>query len=485
MSVHSQQRQTAGPSDPQSELLAAMLAGDFARFEQLLASGAAHAAHLYGSPHFGNALVVACRHRELPPTFAQRLLCDVSPNVHEPRPEPVHYAARSGNVAALQELLSRKKTRVSAQTACGRTALHWAVLGFRDAPADKKMAARLEACVAALVDCPLFDVNRADDEGFTALHLAALYALPRAAAAIVDSCRRSRRTLQVDNYFGGRQTARQAVLASLPQLCGRLPRPADGGAQTVHMRLLRAMDDHDPLRYEHIMDAAADKEGFDPDVWIEQPFNTRLLHHACQLAERTQSSRPQKEEPVGWLGEENSTGLPPLVAALFAKDFGAFCSLLQSRDVRPNEQYEALGGCTCLELACRHPDVPVCFVRQLLNSGAGPNVDSPVPQPVHFAARWANPGALAALLSHPETRVNATDAGGRTALHGAVLKLVGQAPGEVADALERCVQLLARCPRLDVNCGDALGFSALHLAAQKRSRRAVAVVIDKCRFAFH
>ncbi|XP_049770969.1 serine/threonine-protein phosphatase 6 regulatory ankyrin repeat subunit C-like [Schistocerca cancellata] len=460
MSVPSQQRQTAGASDPQSELLAAMLAGDFGRFEQLLASGAAHAAHLYGSPHFGNALVVACRHRELPPTFAQRLLCDVSPNVHEPRPEPVHYAARSGNVAALQELLSRKKTRVSAQTACGRTALHWAVLGFRDAPADKKLAARLEACVAALVDCPLFDVNRADDEGFTALHLAALYALPRAAAAIIDSCRRSRRTLQVDNYFGGRQTARQAVLASLPQLCGRLPRPADGGAQTVHMRLLRAMDDRDPLRYEHIMDAAADKEGFDPDVWIEQPFNTRLLHHACKLAEHTQSSRPQKEEPVGWLGEENSTGLPPLVAALFAKDFGAFCSLLQSRDVRPNEQYEALGGCTCLELACRHPDVPVCFVRQLLDSGARPNVDSPVPQPVHFAARWANPGALAALLSHPETRVNAMDAGGRTALHGAVLELVGQAPGEVADALERCVQLLVRCPRLDVNCGDALGFSS-------------------------
>ncbi|XP_049765609.1 uncharacterized protein LOC126094997 isoform X2 [Schistocerca cancellata] len=65
---------------------------------------------------------------------------------------------------------------------------------------------------------------------------------------------------------------------------------------TVHMRLLRTLDDRDPLRY--IMDAAAEKEGFDPDVWIEQPFNTRLLQHACQLAERTRPRFCLRKRPA-------------------------------------------------------------------------------------------------------------------------------------------------------------------------------------------
>ncbi|XP_049790732.1 metaxin-1 isoform X1 [Schistocerca nitens] len=109
--------------------------------------------------------------------------------------------------------------------------------------------------------------------------------------------RRWRRPLQVDKYCGGRHTALQAVLALLPQPCGRWPLPALTEAlKTVHMRLLRTLDDRDPLRYEDIMDAAAEKEGFDQDVWIDQPFNTRLLQHACQLAERT---RPR------WVDEKN------------------------------------------------------------------------------------------------------------------------------------------------------------------------------------
>ncbi|XP_046994257.1 transient receptor potential cation channel protein painless-like [Schistocerca americana] len=171
-----------------------------------------------------------------------------------------------------------------------------------------------------------------------------------------------------------------------------------------------------------------------------------------------------------------------LLEALETGDLPAFQELLKSGTVDPIFRYKPpffkkFG--TCLEIACR-TDGRAAFVQALLNNGVRPN-NIILPEPIHYAAKHGQADSLEALLGHSKTRVNATDAAERTALHLVAEHFHDSCEAERAEGYRRCVELLMALPDFHVNGVDSRGFTAAHAAAHYKNRLAFTAILDKCR----
>jgi hypothetical protein len=125
-----------------------------------------------------------------------------------------------------------------------------------------------------------------------------------------------------------------------------------------------------------------------------------MEEHATSTDPATTSQDPQEE----------------LLEALVARDLTKFCELLRNPKVDPVHKYGPPHWCTCLEIACQH-DGCEKFVRTLLQAGIKPNINTTVPEPIHYAASKGHDKNLKVLLWDKRTKVNAVDNFGRTALH--------------------------------------------------------------------
>jgi hypothetical protein len=105
-----------------------------------------------------------------------------------------------------------------------------------------------------------------------------------------------------------------------------------------------------------------------------------------------------------------------LLEALIAQDLATFCKLLTHPKVDPVHKYGPPYWSTCLEIACWNEGCEE-FVRALLQEGVKPNINTTVPEPIHYAASKGNYNTLKVLLCDKRTKVNAVDNSGRTALH--------------------------------------------------------------------
>lgn len=104
-----------------------------------------------------------------------------------------------------------------------------------------------------------------------------------------------------------------------------------------------------------------------------------------------------------------------LLEALLARDLATFRELLRNPKVELHK-YGPPCWSTCLELACQH-DGCEDFVSALLQAGVNPNINTTVPEPIHYAASKGHDNTLMVLLCDKRTKVNAVDHCGRTALH--------------------------------------------------------------------
>ena len=117
--------------------------------------------------------------------------------------------------------------------------------------------------------------------------------------------------------------------------------------------------------------------------------------------------------------EETGAPLTPqdeLLESLLLRDIATFRELLKHPEVDPSYKYGHPHWSTCLEIACRFKECAE-FVKALLHSGVKPNINTIIPEPIHYAASKGNDEALRVLLFDKRTKVNAVDSFGRTALH--------------------------------------------------------------------
>jgi ankyrin repeat protein len=105
-----------------------------------------------------------------------------------------------------------------------------------------------------------------------------------------------------------------------------------------------------------------------------------------------------------------------LLEALSARDLSTFCELLKNHKFEPVHKYGSPQLSTCLEIACQYDGCEE-FVRALLQAGVNPNINTIVPEPIHYAASKGYDKTLKVLLLDKQTKVNAVDNFGRTALH--------------------------------------------------------------------
>ena len=171
---------------------------------------------------------------------------------------------------------------------------------------------------------------------------------------------------------------------------------------------------------------------------------------------------------------EEEPKLEPQDLLLWALDhnkFERFSELLKIPEVDPKFKYDKPHYTTCMGLACKlHWGEK--FVKILLQHGVKPNVHEIHPEPIHYAAKYGNPGALDALLQNKITKVNVVDSSGRTALHHAVRY---SQKGREAE-YERCIKLLLKRTDLALNIPNNNGFTEVHEAANF-SKNAVELIL--------
>ena len=160
-----------------------------------------------------------------------------------------------------------------------------------------------------------------------------------------------------------------------------------------------------------------------------------------------------------------------LIWTLKRNRFERFSELLKEPDVDPKFKYGKPYFTTCMELACRlHSGGK--FVKILLEHGVKPNVHEIHQEPIHYAAKYANPEALETLLQNKKTKINVVDSSGRTALHHAIKY---SQKGREAE-YERCIQLLLKRPDFALNVPNNIGYTAVHEAANC-NKKAVELIL--------
>ncbi|KAJ9598299.1 hypothetical protein L9F63_010977, partial [Diploptera punctata] len=175
------------------------------------------------------------------------------------------------------------------------------------------------------------------------------------------------------------------------------------------------------------------------------------------------------------LNEHNITSSPQekLLESLLFRDILAFRELVKHPEVDPSYKYGKPHWSTCLEIASRLKDCAE-FTKALLQAGVKPNLNTIIPEPIHYAASKGNDETLRILLLDKRTKINAVDSFGRTALHCAA-KNFGQSND--AERYERCIALLISQPNMDVNRPNKKGCTAVYEAAHFGGKEAVVAML--------
>ncbi|XP_066999976.2 transient receptor potential cation channel protein painless-like [Anabrus simplex] len=266
----------------QEKLLQALLDDNLPEFKGLLGHPAVNPAHKYGKPHYSSCLEIACRQLGKE-EFIRALLTKVKPNINQIVPEPIHYAARIGNVEALEVLLKDKRTKVNAEDSSGRTALHVLAMNFK----DNEHSARFAQCVAMLLSRPDIDINRPNKKGFTALHEAVNFGSKKAVEVFLKY---GETRLDLDSFQGHGRTAREVILLKYPELKANLPvsKAEDICSTNPHTQLLMALK----KGFYDVFCALlkqVDSYGnpvLDPNHWYDSPVQSTCLEMACYMPDR-------------------------------------------------------------------------------------------------------------------------------------------------------------------------------------------------------
>ncbi|XP_068085673.1 transient receptor potential cation channel protein painless-like [Anabrus simplex] len=157
--------------------------------------------------------------------------------------------------------------------------------------------------------------------------------------------------------------------------------------------------------------------------------------------------------------------------ALDEGDLTTFEDMLLNNKVDPRYRYHKRG--TCLEIACSRPNRGR-FVRALLKK-IKPTVNTIIPEPIHYAAREGADDAMAELLSHKQTDVNAVTSKGETPLHYLAKYYKPE------ERYRRCLQLLLNRPDIDINKANKNGYTIIHQAANNKKREMVEEILLNCR----
>ncbi|XP_068085810.1 transient receptor potential cation channel subfamily A member 1 homolog [Anabrus simplex] len=152
-------------------------------------------------------------------------------------------------------------------------------------------------------------------------------------------------------------------------------------------------------------------------------------------------------------------------------DLTTFENMLRHDRVDPLYRYPERG--TCLEIACSQPNRGE-FVRALLKK-IKPSVNTFIPEPIHYAAKEGADDAMAELLSHKQTDVNAVTNEGETPLHYLAKYY------EPDKRYRRCLKLLLEHPDIDINKANNDGYTIIHQAAKNKNQEMVEEILLNCR----
>ncbi|XP_067005843.2 transient receptor potential cation channel protein painless [Anabrus simplex] len=155
--------------------------------------------------------------------------------------------------------------------------------------------------------------------------------------------------------------------------------------------------------------------------------------------------------------------------ALQNAEYEDFEELFNDPEVKVSYKYGKPHFKTALEIACQHKDREK-FVKLLLTK-VKPNVNTIVPEPIHYAAASGATKTLQLLLSDKKVKVNAEDSRGRTALHYAAKHFETD-----DDSHEQCIKLLMMHPNIDINKPSGFWYTPIHEAANSCKQAVVAML---------
>lgn len=206
----------------QDQLLEALLTKDILQFKKLLTFDDVNPNYKYEKPYYSTCLEIACRHADCE-EFVGLLLTYVKPNTGNIYPQPIHYAAKTGNYRALLLLLNDKRTKVNAVDSQGRTALYFALQKFAD------NCPMYNICVKLLVNHKKININCVDDNGFTPIFVAAHNKCKEGVKSLLECAKQENKFLNLDIMTKIGKTARSIILENYSDLKETLP-----SSTTIH-----------------------------------------------------------------------------------------------------------------------------------------------------------------------------------------------------------------------------------------------------------
>lgn len=398
--------------DPSSQLASAYRNQDLETFTELLSGTPPEVDpdHWYDDPNFATMLDLASRDEGRVEYVRALLQAGADPNrVNRVRKKaPLHLAAEVGNVASLEALLQARAVDVNKQDNTGSTALHLAAKEdvAQSGRAREELEHRYRRCVQLLMQHPQVDVNKPNRKGHTPIHLAAIHASPGMVRLMLAE---GGSRLDVDSYEDATgETARQLIVTKYEELSRLLPPRADAAPELT---------------------------------------SDRLFFH------------------------------------LYSRESGRFLDALAMRpaaDVKASVLDADDGSHTLLQLASEVGLHDV--VTALLEGGADPNRTAAANgrSPLLLACHRGYYRVARTLVADDRTDLRARDRGD-TALHAAVKgaaesTATGLAASRAGRDHRKCVQVLL-AKEVDVNAADLKGNTALHYAARNNDGDVVAALL--------
>ncbi|XP_069696508.1 transient receptor potential channel pyrexia-like [Periplaneta americana] len=352
---------------------------------------------------------------------------EFDPSRNDPKVKPIHWSAESGNVLALQEVLTWSSSNVVQCMRYNRNAIQMA--------AKKGNHETLQL----LLNTAGIDVNATNNQERTAFHLAA--------DSIVEGDCTEERYLKCLELL----LKRSDLEVNRPDYygCTALGRAL---RKSHKRRVLFILQNHG----EHRLNV--DYSLVDAGFTVRETIMKLFPEFESFLPEELQENVDSLEAEIR------------LLAALQCDSLPDFISILRTKQNLVNHQYNEPYHCTILELACLIKE-RVKFVDVILQRKGNPNITnyiSEIPL-LHMTAERLNVAALEVLLANKSTKIDITadKMFQGNAFHWLALNKCGD--GENYSALERCVLLLVQGQansRDLLNAPDARGDTPLHVAAR-------------------
>ncbi|XP_052131652.1 transient receptor potential cation channel protein painless [Frankliniella occidentalis] len=223
--------------DPSTQLLSAYRNQDLETFSELLSGSPPEVDpdHWYDDPNHATILDLSCRDDGRVEYVRALLDAGADPNrTNRVRKKaPLHLAAEVGNIDSLEVLVQAKNIDVNKQDNTGCTALHLAAKEdvTQSGRAREELEHRYRRCVQLLMQHPQINLNKPNRKGLTPVHLAATHASADMVRLMLTG---GGSRLDVDGFEDAQgQTARQLIVTKYPQLERMLGPPADGATATL------------------------------------------------------------------------------------------------------------------------------------------------------------------------------------------------------------------------------------------------------------